>query len=151
MRYIFILFVTLFVFSGCTKFAEGPMITLRTNKSRLCKNSWQLSSVRDFEKDKEVEKGELGWSDDFILDFDKELQHYTSSGSSGEISVVFYKGGVWDIINKKELMLAGTTSDGTTGYRKYEILRLTVKALWLKSSTDSEGTFELKFESIDKI
>ncbi len=49
--------ITLFVLSGCTKFEEGPFITLKTNKQRIAQ-TWTLEAKYDATTGQEITIGD---------------------------------------------------------------------------------------------
>lgn len=122
---LFLLVTTLFI--GCKKYDDGPTLSLRSKKARLCQR-WKLV-------DQQVNGNSVDMTSFFAsFDFEKDgdfKEYVLTNGKQYEYT------GTWDFSNKKEdLYLTFTTG----GYNKLEIKRLTSKELWLEwIGWDEEG------------
>ena len=116
-RQVYICFVCLFVFAGCKKYENGPLISFKSSTDRIV-NTWKIDAV--FKNDTEIGKGgkELRF---FTFGGEKDF-NLTISSVGGTVELV----GKWDFIDgeKKVWYIAGSESDTLT------ILKLTSKKFW---------------------
>ncbi len=121
--------------SSCSKYEDGPMISLRSKKERIA-NTWKVEKAMD--------KGS-----DVTGSFDQYKLEMLSDGkaslaalySLGDLTFEFETIGTWSLENSSEdlkLDFENNAADQT-----YEILRLKEKELWLR---EKGGSLELHLE-----
>jgi len=137
MKYIISLTVAALLFStSCTKYEEGPILSLKTKKSRVA-NTWVVDKA--YENDEDVTDN-----------FDQYELYTTSDGdatlnasySIGDFTFEFESDGTWDFQDKKENIYFDYEDDAAD--EKYQILKLTENELYLR---ESGGDLELQLKS----
>ncbi len=109
--------ICIIAFSSCTKFEEGPFITLRTNKQRIAQ-TWLLEAKYDATNGQEV-----SFDDNNKIIFSKEGD-FTNSVSGIEI-----KKGTWAFVGDDELQLTYTFVG--TIVENYRIIKLYNDEFWI--------------------
>lgn len=132
---------TIFIFSECNKYEEGPMLSLRTKKQRLM-NSWVIDEV--------FETPSGGSKTDKTADYKNYYYNYNMIISDNDVYGVTYKilnllpyseTGTWTFASKKESVIF-TNSDpnqSTAIGAIWRILRLKDDEYWAVT-TGSNGT-----------
>ena len=119
-KIIIIFFATFFVFSSCSKYDDGPAISLASKISRLT-GTWNLMEIDD---------EELGDSYSFVLEINKD-------GTCKEITSILSVSNTveaeWEWSDNKE----GIQFIYGNYMEEVEILRLTNDELWLE---EEDGT-----------
>jgi len=127
--FVFIL-TSLTTLSSCSKYEEGPSISLRTKKARIT-NIWKLIEFKedgvDYTSDFEIE---------FILDIRKDDTYLLTYDNEIE------KGKWMFSSNKEELILL--EEDGRNN-QNWTIVRLANDEFWVKFTVDGLR-YEMKFE-----
>lgn len=119
---------------GCSKYPEGPLLSLRAKKERVA-NDWRIGQAIDNGKDVTNQYHK------FDYDITKEgkvtlTAEYTILGSDYS----YITTGVWAFLNNNEkLSFDFEDSDKNLDY---VILKLEEKEMWLK---EDDGTLELHF------
>jgi len=110
--------ITLFVLSGCTKFEEGPFITLKTNKQRIAQ-TWILEAKYDATNGQAVSFG-----NDEKMTISKDGNYtYSSSG----IQLVE---GTWVFKGDDQIEFTYTVL-GVTIVDTYRIIKLYTEEFWM--------------------
>lgn len=123
-----VLFLTLiFVFSGCDKYAEGPMISLMTTKSRIS-GSWRLKEVLTDGNDV------TGSYPEYFIDIERDGSYSIKWSEAG---FNFSDTGHWSFIDDGS-KVRFVDSDGDEFW--YTIVRLKNKELKLREYTGSVST-----------
>ena len=120
----------LFFMVGCKKYEEGPIISLKSSKSRICKNPWVLKSIKNLATDIKVEYNSKG-----TLEFNKDgtwTNNAFNFPQSGK--------GIWSI-EGETLTFFFTLYITNEAREDVKILRLTTKDLWFSNSI-SEYKYE---------
>ena len=102
---------------SCTKFEEGPFVTLRTNKQRIAQ-TWLLEAKYDA-----VNGQAVSFSDNNKITFSKNGD-FTNSISGIEI-----KKGTWAFVGDDELLL--TYTSGLQIVETYRIIKLYNDEFWI--------------------
>lgn len=121
---------TAIVFSSCSKYEEGPKISLLTKKARLT-GDWTLKSVSENGTEISVPSGVT-----YKMTIKKDGSGFTTINS---ISFSFK----WEFANKKQDLRVKT--DGDDVWVESEIIKLKNKELWIKDTEDGVSTI-MKFE-----
>jgi hypothetical protein len=114
----------LFVYHSCSRFDEGPLISLKSVKSRLCRD----------------------WKTEYVLNISTGIKHSAdyedwlfSPDKDGSFSnkiiynqILQTQNGIWELIGSNQLKLEYPSESGDI-VEFYTILRLTKKELWLQN------------------
>ena len=127
--------------SGCKKYEEGPLLSIRSKKARIV-NDWVVvkSYVNGKEEDLENTTEEMEFKDDYTGRY-----KYTGSSIFGESKYeINFK---WDFNrDKTKLIINYLDDDGNEEYVvDYLILKLYENELWLKDQY-GDDTYELHLE-----
>jgi hypothetical protein len=137
-KILLVLAVITFVFASCSKYEEGPSISLKSKKSRLAKE-WKLVSMYNAD----------GEEQSIVPDWEN---NYTKDGEYSTIAYGFSQDGTWEFDGDVNLKITYELSAGGAtfkSYENYEILRLASDQLWLidnNSGHVSTNGYELRFE-----
>jgi hypothetical protein len=130
-------FLIVFVILGttaCKKYEDGPSLSLRTKKARLC-GEWQLESLTDDGTDITADyKSAVGGTGEYHIEKDGT---YHIHGSVIEE-------GAWKFRSKKEQLVTQSNVSGAEE-EVYTILKLKNSELWLRHVHD-DGTLEFHFK-----
>jgi hypothetical protein len=135
-KYLLLLLATALIFS-CKKYEEGPNLSLRSKKARLCQR-WIITEQK-------VNGNNINITSLFAsFDFEKNNNFSSYVLADGKQ----YEGeGTWEFNNNKDNLYL---TYNTGGYNKLEIQRLTKKDFWFNYNyTNSEGVnsiIEEKYE-----
>ncbi|HBF88306.1 MAG TPA: hypothetical protein DDX39_06650 [Bacteroidales bacterium] len=151
-----------FTFNSCSKFEEGPGISLKSKKARLT-NTWTIETITDKQTGDEISIMELlggGESDSSGLGFEIELKFdFVKDGTMEMIAGVNIMGfsyevkspGTWEFVGDTGLELiidsselgdinGESTNDSTEPETmEYNILRLASNELWLEYTEEVDG------------
>lgn len=118
-----VVFVTVFNFSSCGKYDEGPSLSLRTKTSRLT-GEWEVVRIGDqaFPSDGYSLEMSFDKGGDFEFSYSYDGYGYTSSGT-------------WEFSDNKEDIEINQDNEIT----EFRILKLTNKELWFENK---EGDIE---------
>jgi hypothetical protein len=119
-----ILVATMFAWSGCKKYEEGPAFSLRSKKDRVV-GKWKVEKYLENGTDQTSSLTSLNLRIEFKKD-GKAIQS-SSSPTSGTFSEEFR----WEFDDKKEKLIFIFNSGEKN---EFKILRLKHKELWLKQS-----------------
>ncbi len=114
----------LVVLPSCSKYEEGPAISLRTKKARVA-NTWEVEKA--YRNNEEVTDDYDEYTLKTTKDGDAELAALYSAGS---FSFEYDTQGTWDFADDKESLMLDFEDDGAD--RNYQILRLTNDEMWLR-------------------
>lgn len=110
--------------ASCSKYEEGPAISLRSKKARVA-NTWKIESA--------YRNG-----NDVTADYDQYQLQMTTNGdaklvalyTSGNFTVEYETDGTWKFSDDKETLVLDFNNDEAD--TRYQILRLKEKELWLR-------------------
>jgi len=122
-----ILVATMFAWSGCKKYEEGPAFSLRSKKDRVV-GKWKVKKYLENGTDQTSSLTSLNFRIEFKKD-GKAIQSF-SSPTFGTFSEEFK----WEFDDDKEKLIFIFNSGGNEYKIEYKILRLKHKELWLKQS-----------------
>ena len=122
IKYTFFILAVIVGLQSCTKFDDGPLISLRTKEQRLA-NDWKIEYSINLKTGVKHSADYESW----ILSFDKGGS-YTNTIYYG--SVESTSNGSWEI-NGSQLKIK-KSNNSETANEFYTITRLTKKELWLK-------------------
>ena len=128
---VIIAFITLIsIAPSCKKYEDGPAISLRTKKARLC-GDWKIeSSSFDGVDITSALNANFGWN----IEKDGTYQIVAASTATGTMN----SSGKWKFGEDKDDVYL---TDGASGLEMaYRILRLANKELWVRYTT-SDGKF----------
>lgn len=155
-----------FLFNGCSKFEEGPGISLKSKKARLA-NTWSIEKIINQDTGDEMTVMEMfaGGEDTEDLGFDMELDLQLSFEKDGNMEMIMAYSifgmsfessapGTWEFVGDTGLEvtidMSGMDMEGETNTdatdpetMEYNILRLASNELWLEYAEtvlDSTGT-----------
>ena len=117
------MFVAVLSLSGCSKYDEGPAISLRSKKARVA-NIWIVESARDIVDDVDITADFTGDSFEWKKDGD-----YLENGT---------KEGTWDFDSKKEFIVITKLDNSTDELR---IVKLKEKEMILEVPGEEIITF----------
>lgn len=120
--------------TACKKYAEGPMLSLRSKTERVA-NNWKIGQALDNGSDVTSDYNK------FELDLGKGghaklSAEYTFFGNK----ITYSTEGTWVFVSNKEKISFDFENDDADGV--YRILRLKEKEMWLK---EDGGNVELHF------
>ena len=128
--------------SGCKKYEEGPVFSLRSKKARVV-NDWMVVKFYNNGEEQDLENTtiEIVYKDD-----NTGVEKYTISSTFGTHTVEFnFK---WDFnSDKTKLLVTYLDDDGNEeeDVEDYLILRLKENELWLEGQ-DGDDKYELHLE-----
>jgi len=125
------LFSALLFMGACSKYEDGPAVSLQTKKARLSR-AWVVEKYIDGD-DGEVTAG----NNDDILTFYKDGNYSYTSG-------IFTLDGTWTFINNDEDLQTQYTILGVSNTDKVKILRLTSKELWIQEENKDKVYYKAK-------
>ncbi len=128
MKKIMLLAIPLFILVGCGKYEDGPGLSLRTKKQRVC-NEWQVSSAMQNGVDKTSDFNAAFAG--YLLDIRKD-DTYSLSYSPFSLAQV-NESGQWQFVSEK-MEIRFTNTDGES--EQYQILRLKEKEFWVRFQDD---------------
>ncbi len=132
---LIVVFGSAVLFSGCKKYADGPVFSLATKKGRVV-NTWKMEKM--IENGTDVTATLATFMANFSIEFKSDNTYLeTGGGSSAET-------GTWDFDSKKAYIV--TTPNGSSSANRAEILRLKSNEMWLKT-TDGNDTSEIHYVS----
>jgi len=123
--------VILFSFNSCSKYEDGPALSLRTKKARLSQ-TWKLDEI---DREKVVDVSELSFEKNGDVYLFKQYE-----GTEGTITQEIY--GEWEWEDDKEKI--EIKWDNITGIDEYKILRLTKDEFWCEVNHTTELRFDRK-------
>lgn len=114
-------FITvLFFFSNCSKYEDGPNLSLLSKTSRLT-GEWEIAKVNG------ETATDYDYYDEYILEFEKDGDFHVKTSYTDDNTTYSYDiSGEWEWDDEKESVTITLDGDETT----LEILRLTNKELW---------------------
>jgi len=120
-----------YLLSGCTKFEDGPAISILPKKQKICK-TWKIESITFIKEDLVYTKGFDNWIITFIKDskFVRSIVYNGSEVRDGE-----NEGDRWDFSGDTGLALS-YTKQGTLIIEQFTIIRLSNKQLWLRNDAE---------------
>ena len=121
---IFIL-ISIFIFSACKKYDEGPALSLRSKTDRL-KGEWFCEGI--YKNGEKIDTMQT-FADAYILQF-----YADGNGVSYYGVWNFYF--TWYFSNEKEIIFWTRSEEGAT-QNDLQILRLTFEDFWFISSVDN--------------
>ena len=121
--------------TSCTKYEEGPGISLRSRTERVA-NTW------------EVERAEND-GQDVTASFDQYALQLFSDGDAalvalytlGDLTIEYETDGTWSFANDQEYLDLDFENDGAD--QRYQILKLKENELWLR---EAGGDLELQLK-----
>jgi hypothetical protein len=100
-RFLFLLITTTLIF-GCKKYEDGPLLSLRSKKARLCQR-WEITGMDENEKPVDLK----GFFQSFTFKKGGEFELYTlSDGYQNESR------GDWEFNNGKDKLMLSFSSGG---------------------------------------
>lgn len=124
MSAVFIAAISLFAVTSCSKYEDGPGVSLVPRDERVA-NTWEYDKV--FEDGEEVTENydqyELYLTSDGDAELDAEYQF-------GGVTVETSTNGTWEFQNEEENLSLDFEDDDQDN--TYQILRLTQEELWLR-------------------
>lgn len=124
-------------FNSCKKYEDGPTVSLKTKKMRLCRK-WNL--IETTLDGNTVLFGNYLYTDDYEY---KTNGKYIITGEDARKAKPSYLEGTWSFSDKKEKL---SLSIYTNSSETLNILRLTSKELWVYSET-SFGRLIYKYKA----
>lgn len=115
---------TLVVLPSCSKYEEGPGVSLRTKKARVA-NTWEVEKA--MRNNEEVTDDYDEYTLKTTKDGDAEL---AANYSSGSFSFEYETQGTWDFADDKETLMLDFENDAADV--NYQILRLAEDEMWLR-------------------
>lgn len=127
---LFVLSVSLFVFSGCKKYEDGPYISFKSKMKRL-EGEWRLVYLN----------GDDVFSIPPKLYFKFEEDGTFTRTEVDEIGTVSFKG-TWVWESHKEIIEVDLRYPGYTERTDYRISKLTTDALWIEDNHINDFQFQ---------
>lgn len=127
-KHLLAIAVVAFTLPSCSKYEDGPEISLLSKKNRVT-NSWEVEKATEDGNDvtSSYEQFELEIRDD-------NSTTLAARYSSGDATIVFETDGTWEFQNNKADLKLDYENDDAD--RTYIILRLTKDELWLLNKGD---------------
>ena len=122
--------------SACSKYEEGPALSLSSKKARVA-NEWEFAKVTDDGRD--ITESYDAFRLTLTEDGDATLN---AKYDWGDVSVEFETDGTWAFTRDKENLELDFEDDDADN--EYQILRLTQDEMWLREVGDDR---ELQLES----
>jgi hypothetical protein len=123
------------VFTSCSKYPDGPKISLRSKKARLA-GDWKIDKATYNDEDI-TEDLKDGWGANFVLHIDKGGK-YTATGNDPDT-------GKWELGEDKD-DVRFQSDEPNSKEESYKILRLANKELWLKQTQPSGDIFIIHYK-----
>ncbi len=123
LRLSVVLLVSIMTFSGCSKYEEGPSISLRTKKARMA-NEWVYEKyiVNGVDQD-------ISYFADFVMTLEKDgTGKYSFGDQSQDIQ--------WEFNDSKEEFRIKDTDEDWDDDDYMTITKLKNDELWIKDDTD---------------
>jgi hypothetical protein len=136
--FIALLFSTLLVFQSCNKYEDGPSISLRSAKARIC-NTWVIDKA--YIADIDVTTAYMASFKNMEMSINKDGS-YTKSFSD-QSNTPFSISGTWEF-GENNTTLIIKVSNITISTLK--ILRLASKELWLSESYNDANLNAINYE-----
>lgn len=133
-----ILFIVIISLSSCSKYEDGPLLSLRTKTTRLT-GKWEVVE--------EKINGSTQSEDNTpsIYEFDKDFDYKETHTSNG---VIVISEGTWDFAEKKEKIRITYNNNDV---EEFTILRLTNEELWVEQKrTDFTGDTDIYTYKMEK-
>lgn len=136
-KVMLLLLPIIFTMAACNKYPEGPGLSLRSKKARLC-NSWQISSAyqNGVDKTSDFNTAFAG----YVININKD-DTYSSSYNPFSLGTVS-ESGHWAFSDDKT-HVTFTPNDSNTAPTTWEILRLKEKELWAKFTDSNNNQWEM--------
>lgn len=139
------LFIGGVTLTSCSKYEEGPKLTLLTKKMRFA-GTWGLAAYLENGVDKTADYRQFITSESFTYEKDG-----TWSGTMTTGLGTFTSSGTWEFINDKEdVKITTTVSNGTTlstpSLDTTHLIKLKNKEMWAKE-VDGSDTYEYHYEA----
>lgn len=135
IRYTGLAVSLLLVAASCSKYEDGPMVSLRSKKARVA-NDWTFVKVTDDGEDVTDSYDEF----ELTLQEDGDAS-LVAQYDWGDFSFEFETDGTWMLTDNKEVLELDFESDDAD--EEYQILRLTENELWLREK-GGDREFELE-------
>ena len=124
--------------SSCTKYEDGPLLSLRTKKARLT-GEWEVVETKVNDETQSDSDSDVFYTFEKDLDFE-----YREAGDNISVTAK----GEWDFSSGKEKIRI-TFSNGDV--EEYTILRLTNKELWIEYPEENlSGSTVIVEEQLEK-
>ena|ERR1051326_738628 len=127
------------VMTACSKYPEGPKLSLRSKTSRLA-GDWKLSKY--LKNGTDITSQVLGSGDMMTVSITKDGK-WTSSYTSG--SFTFTSNGTWEFVEKKEKLKMVTDGSTDTDGDTTTIVKLKNKEFWTEDTQGSD-TYQTQYE-----
>jgi hypothetical protein len=115
---IFLATFTLFMFTACKKYEDGPFISLRSKMSRV-ENTWRVESYTVNGVDSTATLVNINYT-----------ETYEKSGAFSYASTTGHSMGSWDfLLEKNDILRSGVLGQGATS-KILHILKLKDKEFW---------------------
>jgi len=116
-------FVFFVIFISCTKYEEGPLISLRSRKARIS-NTWVIQSVTEVSTGHVTYSGYEGWE----LQISEDGQYKKNILYNGNQTI--YEGG-WEFVSADVVEFQYLENQEEI-IEQFKIIRLANKELWLR-------------------
>lgn len=136
-RFLFLLITTTLIF-GCKKYEDGPLLSLRSKKARLCQR-WEITGMDENEKPVDLK----GFFQSFTFKKGGEFELYTLSDG-----YQYESRGDWEFNNGKDKLMLSFSSGG---YYLVELKKLTKKELTLERVYIDEDKNEIIYREFYKL
>lgn len=138
-KLISILFASMLIFgTSCSKYENGPKLSLRSKKARLV-NTWELTESKDGDTDiSEFSKGAT-------IKINKDGTYET--GGTTKLGAVTAVKGKWEFSSDKTKVIY--TEDGQTAADKWTITKLKNDELWLEKDQANNTKATAKYKGLD--
>ncbi|MDQ3111048.1 MAG: hypothetical protein M3R17_14235 [Bacteroidota bacterium] len=136
--------VILVLFSNCNKYEDGPAISLRTKKHRVC-NSWRIDQV--------FETPQNGSQTDKTTDYKNAYVNYVMMINKSDLYTITYRPynigdysetGSWYLsAGKSNLVFVNANGNGSSIGSVWTILRLKENELWMQTRNSNNVIIEV--------
>lgn len=138
MKKLIPVFLVLLITASCTKYEDGPMLSLRTRKARII-NEWKISKYLEDGVDNTATFNNT--RPNYTVVFEKN-GNYSISITSGSSTIS--ETGTWELSESKSFVLRYETSPQTETHSN-EITRLKHKELNIKYHDTNGSLIEMQF------
>ena len=128
-KIIFLQILIISILTSCSKYEDGPSLSLRSKKARLC-GEWKIEFVS---------QDGIDITTDVLTALGSENEFHIEKDGTYHVHGLSEDMGTWELKDKKESLLTQSNTAGSEA-EDFTILKLENDALWLKH-VHEDGTF----------
>lgn len=138
---LFILSVA--VFNSCSKYEDGPGISLRSKKARMA-NTWKIDKITDLDTGEEINQNDFlgisdstGMTESVVITFDIKKDGKIDVIATFVSFPITVASGTWEFVGETGIKISATYINATSPeVIEGTILRLANNELWIKDNNN---------------